>query len=33
MDIEKLVRVWSSQWEAVVDEQGVTPFFDVNNEF
>jgi len=34
MDIEKLVRVWKSQWEAMVGEQGVTPLpFDVNNEF
>jgi len=33
MDIEKLVRVWRSQWEAMVDEQGVTPLFDVKNEF
>jgi len=23
------VRVWKSQWEAMVGEQGVTPFFDV----
>jgi len=32
MDIEKLVRIWRSKWEAVVGEQGVTPLFDVNNE-
>jgi len=33
MDIEKLVRIWRSQWEVVVNEQGVTPLFDVNNEY
>jgi len=33
MDIEKLVRVWRSPWEVVVDEQGATPLFGVNNEF
>jgi len=33
MDIEKLVRIWRSQWEAVVGEQGVTPLFDVKNEY
>jgi len=33
MGIEKLVRVWKSQWEAMLDEQGVTSLFDVKNEF
>jgi len=33
MDIEKLVRVWRSQWEAMAGEQGVPPLFDVKNEF
>jgi len=33
MNIEKLVRIWRGQWEAVVGGQGVTPLFDVNNEY
>jgi len=33
MDIEKLVRVWRSQWEVMVGGQAVTPLFDVKNEF
>jgi len=33
MDIEKLVIIWRSQFEAMVGEQGVTPFFDMKNEF
>jgi len=33
MDIEKLVRVWRSQWEAAMGGEGVIPFFAVKNEF
>jgi len=33
MDIEKLVKIWRSQWEAMVGEQGATPFFNVNNKY
>jgi len=31
MDIEKLVRVWRSQWEAMVGEQCATSLFEISS--